>query len=197
MCVQRIYDKHVQLRSSINFFNLYFWGSPGFNNCKPGICWSEGENAQADFFSVSYIFLRRDHKFWQLNLVLSVSPHSTQLTLITADCAVVKVFNLISLYWHGHAVWSSDIFFSQRLGKHVDQSTAKRSGALGWNERGKKKMNLPIKVYRFAIFVAFFQTLLKSDFIDAVNTSEIHFPPKIFSKIQVRAIRKCGLYTPV
>ena len=27
--------------------------------------------------------------------MLSVSSHSTQLTLITADCAVVKVFNLI------------------------------------------------------------------------------------------------------
>ena len=41
-----------------------------------------------------------DHKFLQpnLNLVLSVSPHYTQLTLITGDCAVVKVFNLISFY---------------------------------------------------------------------------------------------------
>ena len=41
-----------------------------------------------------------DHKFLEpnLNLVLSVSPHSTQLTLIIGDWAVVKVFNLISLY---------------------------------------------------------------------------------------------------
>ena len=34
-----------------------------------------------------------DHKLWQpnLNLILNVSPHSTQLTLITGDYAVVKV----------------------------------------------------------------------------------------------------------
>ena len=52
-----------------------------------------------------------DHKFWQpnLNLVGNVSPHSTQLTLITSDCAVIKVFNLISLYWrfmlYGQAIY--------------------------------------------------------------------------------------------
>ena len=174
MCVQQIYDKHVQLRSTINFFNLSFYGSPGFNNCEPGICRSEGENAQAHvclFFSVSYIFMRRNYKFWQLNLILSVSPHSTQLMLITADCAVVKVFNLISLYWHVHA----------RLVKPVDQSTAKRPSASAWNEREKKKKNDPAnkntvcsdKSIQVCNFCSVFQTLLKSDFIDAINTSEI------------------------
>ena len=58
-----------------------------------------------------------DHKFWQpnLNLVLNVSPHSTQLMLIIGNCAVVKVFNLISLYWRFHAIWSSDIHYYQRM----------------------------------------------------------------------------------
>ena len=58
-----------------------------------------------------------DHKFRQpnLNLVLNVSPHSTQLTLIIGDCAVVKVFYLISLYSRIHAIWSSDIHYYQRL----------------------------------------------------------------------------------
>ena len=46
------------------------------------------------------------------------------------------------------------------------------------------------------MFLAFFQTKVKSDFINAVNTSEILFPPKLFSKIQVRVIRKSGLYIP-
>ena len=46
-------------------------------------------------------------------------------------------------------------------------------------------------------FSSVFQTLLYSNFIDAVYTSEILFSPKIFAKIQVRVIRKCGLYTPV
>ena len=57
------------------------------------------------------------HKFWQpnLNLVLNVSPHSTQLRLITGDCAVIKVFILISLYWRFHAIWSSDLHYYQRL----------------------------------------------------------------------------------
>ena len=48
----------------------------------------------------------------------------------------------------------------------------------------------------FFMFLAFFQTKVKSDFINAVNTSEILFPPKLFSKIQVRVIRKSGLYIP-
>ena len=69
----------------------------------------------------------------------------------------------------------------------------------------KKKRNEPAdkntvcsdKSIQVCNFCSVFQTLLKSDFIDAVNTSEIHFPPKIFSKIQVRVICKCGLYTPV
>ena len=48
----------------------------------------------------------------------------------------------------------------------------------------------------FFMFLSFFQTKVKSDFINAVNTSEILFPPKLFSKIQVRVIRKSGLYIP-
>ena len=71
--------------------------------------------------------------------------------------------------------------------------------------RKKKKKNEPAdkntvcsdKSIQVCNFYSVFQTLLKSDFIDAVNTPEIHFPPKIFSKIQVRFIRKCWLYTPV
>ena len=45
-----------------------------------------------------------DHKFWQpnLNLVLNVSPHSTQLTLIIGDCAVVKVFNQFVLTYSSY-----------------------------------------------------------------------------------------------
>ena len=53
------------------------------------------------------------------------------------------------------------------------------------------------KGYSFAIFQAFFQTMLNSLFIDAVYTSEILFSQKIFAQIQVRVIPKCGLYTPV
>ena len=48
----------------------------------------------------------------------------------------------------------------------------------------------------FFFFSSVFQTKVKSDFIKAVNTSEILFSPKLFSKIQVRVIRKSGLYIP-
>ena len=150
-----------------------------------------------------------DHKFWQpnLNLVLNVSPHSTQLTLIIGDCAVVKVFNLISLYWRFHAIWSSDINYYQRLVEPVDQSTANKTRCGGVN-RARKKNNSnnipPIKTsyvqkkrIQFCNFSSVFQTLLNSNFINAVYTSKILFFPKIFAKIQVRVIRKCGLYTPV
>ena len=53
------------------------------------------------------------------------------------------------------------------------------------------------KRIQFCNFSSIFQTLLNSNFIDAVYTSEILFSPKIFAKIQVLVIRKCGLYTPV
>ena len=45
-------------------------------------------------------------------------------------------------------------------------------------------------------FSSVFQTKVKSDFINAVNTSEILFPPKLFSKIQFRVIHKSGFYIP-
>ena len=53
------------------------------------------------------------------------------------------------------------------------------------------------KRIQFCNFSSVFQTLLNSNFIDVVYTSEILFFPKNFTKIQVRVIRKCGLYTPV
>ena len=36
-----------------------------------------------------------DHKFWQLELVLNFSHNSTQLMLITTNCAVIKVFKVV------------------------------------------------------------------------------------------------------
>ena len=53
------------------------------------------------------------------------------------------------------------------------------------------------KRIQFCNFSSVFQTLLNSNFIDAVYTTEILFSPKFFAKIQVRVICKCGLYTPV
>ena len=51
-------------------------GSQGFKTYEPGIRWSDRENAQGDLcFSDSYFS----------------SFHSTQLTLITAKSAVIKV----------------------------------------------------------------------------------------------------------
>ena len=45
-------------------------------------------------------------------------------------------------------------------------------------------------------FSSVFRTKVKVDFLNAVNTSEILYPPKLFSKIQVQVIRKSGLYIP-
>ena len=45
-------------------------------------------------------------------------------------------------------------------------------------------------------FSSVFQTKVKADFLNAVNISEILFPPKLFSKIQAQVIRKSGLYIP-
>ena len=72
-------------------------------------------------------------------------------------------------------------------------------------KKKKKEKNVPAnknivcsdKSIQFCNFSIVFQTLLKSDFTDAVNTSEVLFPQKIFSKIQVQVICKCRLYTPI
>ena len=63
------------------------------------------------------------------------------------------------------------------------------------NEPADKNTVCSHKSIQVCNFCSVFQTLLKSDFIDAVNTSEIHFSPQIFSKIQVRVIVNAG-YTP-
>ena len=98
--------RHWQLRSPINLFNFYLLRSPRFNTCVPGI------HRLLFVFPLVTFSRDADHKFWQLKLVLSVSHNSTQLTLITTDCAVIKVFKIISFLWRFHAISSSVIYFS-------------------------------------------------------------------------------------
>ena len=71
-----------QLQVSINF-------------SQDSVPWSDGENAQTDLcFSASIFFLRCQSRI----LDHYVSPHSTQLMLITTDCAVIKVFKLLNFF---------------------------------------------------------------------------------------------------
>ena len=101
---------------------------------------------------------------------------------------------------YGQAIY---IFFSEDRLNWLIKGTANRPGASGCMVAKKKiiKKYQPIKtpyvqakVNSFSFFSSVFQTKEKSDFIYAVNTSEILFSPKRFSKIHVRVIRKSGLY---
>ena len=90
--------------------------------------------------------------------------------------------------------------FSQRLVKPVDQRTAKRG-----ETRAKKKNNEPADkntvcsdkstCIQVCNFCSVFQTLLKSDFIDAVNSPKYIFLPKFSPKSKCRLYTNAG-YTP-
>ena len=64
------------------------------------------------------------------------------------------------------------------------------------NEPGDKNTVCSDKSIQVCNFCSIFQTLLKSDFIDAVNTSEIHFPPKFSPKSRWGLYANAG-YTPL
>ena len=99
------------------------------------------------------------------------------------------------------------IFFPKDWLNLLIKGTANRTGASGYMIAKKKKIikknvlanknwtYVKTKEYRFSFFLVF-QTKVKSDFINVVNTSEILFSQNLFSKIQVRFIHKRGLYIP-